>query len=101
MDSLDKKRLVDEDLADLGFENVRFKGARLLWNENIQGTTTHPIYFLNSDYLSFVIHSQRNFKTTSFVSPWDQDARVSQIYLAGQLTCSNRRRLGVCWVSLA
>jgi hypothetical protein len=104
-DALDKRRLQDNDLADLGFENIKFKGARMMWNENMKEDSgdadLHPIYFLNSEFLSFTLHQRRNFVISSFVSPWDQDARVAQILLAGQLTMNNRRRQGVTWVDLS
>lgn len=107
-DALDKLRLYDTDLAQLGFENIKFKGARIMWNENmslisagLSGTETAPIYFINSDYLSFTIHSQRNFKMSAFMSPYDQDAKVAQMLWAGNMTVNNRRRLGVTWVDAA
>lgn len=102
-DSLDKLRLTDNALSDLGFENIKFKNTRMMWNENIKtGGDPYffPIYFINSEYMSFTIHSRRNFVTSDFVSPWDQDARVAQMMFAGNTTCNNRRRLGVTWVDL-
>lgn len=103
-DSLDKRRLLDNDMADLGFESIAFKGARIMWNENIKNvaaTDFWPIYFLNTEFMSFTLHERRNFIMTSFVSPWDQDAKVAQMLLAGNMTCNNRRRLGVTWVDLS
>jgi hypothetical protein len=77
----------------------------MMWNENMKEDSgdadLHPIYFLNSEFLSFTLHQRRNFVISSFVSPWDQDARVAQILLAGQLTMNNRRRQGVTWVDLS
>lgn len=109
-DAFDKRRISDPALAELGFDNIVFKGARMMWNENIATPTDHglsadddvrPIYFINSEFMSFTLHTQRNFVMTQFASPWDQDAQVAQILMAGNMTCSNRRRLGVCWVDLS
>jgi len=102
-DALDKLRLTDTSMADLGFENIKFKGATMMWNENVQTSSTdfHPMYFTNSEFMSFTLHERRNFVISEFVSPWDQDAKVAQILAAGNLTCSNRRHQGVCWVDLS
>jgi hypothetical protein len=101
--NLGKLQLTDIDMMDVGFHALRYRGARMVWNENIKTSTAdlHPIYFLNSEFLGFTLHSKRNFAMSSFVSPWDQDARVAQILLAGNMTCNNRRHQGVCWVDLS
>ena len=98
----DKLQLTDLSMMDIGFHALRYRGARMVWNENIKtggtGADTHPVYFLNSQFMGFTLHTKRNFAMSNFVSPWDQDARVAQILIAGNMTCNNRRHLGVCWV---
>lgn len=91
-------RLTDTNLMDIGFVNQKFKRATWMWNENCRKTSStagHHLYMINTDYMGMVLHSKRNFAMSSFVSPYDQDARVSQILLAGNMTCSNRRFQGV------
>lgn len=108
-------RLMDTKLMDVGFTNMKFKGATMMWDENIQsgtqitgGTGTpgasasgndHLIYFLNSEYLSLTLHARRNFVMTPFVTPYDQDAQVAQILLAGNMTVNNSRFQGVIQVT--
>lgn len=104
-------RLSDTALMDVGFDNMKFKGAVMMWDENIQsgseitgGSGTphtsatgneHLIYFLNSEFLSLTLHAKRNFVMTPFVTPYDQDAKVAQILLAGNMTANNNRHQGV------
>ncbi len=106
--TLARKPLTDLNMLNVGFDNLMFKGATMMWNQNIKnhgtgaGTTADykSIYFLNSQFLSFTLHARRNFTISNFVSPWDQDARVAQILAAGNMTVNNRRHQGVCVVDL-
>jgi len=93
---------VDEPMKDLGFQNLRYKGATVMWNENIRSDSAgnQIIYFINPDYMSMTVHRRRNFAMSQFVSPWDQDARVAQILWAGNMTVRNRRRLGAVVVKV-
>jgi len=104
-------RLSDTRLLDIGFENLKFKNATMMWDDNIQsgsamtggsgtpGTSgsgnTHLMYFLNTEFLGITLHKRRNFVMTPFVTPYDQDAKVAQILLAGNMTASNNRFQGV------
>lgn len=104
-------RLTDTKLMEVGFMNMKFKGATMMWDENIQSGTNitggagtpgtsgsgveHLFYFLNSEYLSLTLHARRNFVMTPFVTPYDQDAQVAQILLAGNMTVNNSRFQGV------
>lgn len=98
-------RLSDTRLQDVGFENLKFKGSTMMWNENIRsapgGAGHHLAYFLATDTLGFVIHPRRNFAMSSFVSPYDQDAQIAQILLAGNMTINNSRHNGVLQVEFS
>ncbi len=87
-----KLRLSDTRLMDVGFDNLKFKGATWIPNENCIASR---IYFVNTRYLRIKIHRRRNFVMTAFVRPHDQDARVGQILVAGNMTCNNSRFQGV------
>lgn len=99
-------RLQDRRLLDVGFDNLKFKGATMMWDENIQtgtaisggGATDHLFYFINSEYFGVTLHARRNFVMTPFVTPYDQDAQVAQILLAGNSTVCNSRFQGVILV---
>jgi hypothetical protein len=94
-------RFTDTRLADVGFDNLRFKGATMLWDEMLEDPTLRPAandravsYFIHDPSLSLTIHRRRNFAMSPFQEPYDQDARVSKVVLAGNLTANNRRNLG-------
>ena len=84
-------RYSDTDMADAGFENLRFKGATMTYDPN---TPSGKMYFLSSDSIKLVTNKGTNFITTKFVVPANQDAKVAQILWAGQLASDNIRRLG-------
>lgn len=91
-------QLRDTKLGDLGFQNLKFKGLTWMWNENCKkdsATAKNHLYMINTEFLSFVLHTRRNFAMSQFVSPYDQDARVAQILCAGNATLSNGRHQGV------
>lgn len=111
---LDKRqRYVDENMADLGFENLALKGATVAWDEvipDVQNGTpfdeesefdessnpaTGTAFFITTKFLEFVIDSETEFESTEFEEPEDQDAAVSKILFMGELTCNNRRKQGV------
>jgi hypothetical protein len=87
-----KLRLSDTRLLDVGFDNMKFKGSTWIPNENC---IANRIYFLNTRYLRVKIHKDRNFVMTDFVKPHDQDAKVAQIFVAGNMTTNNSRFQGV------
>jgi hypothetical protein len=82
----------DTGMLDVGFESEKFRGVTILWDEN---AAANLMYFLNTEYMGFVIHSRRNFVMTPFASPHNQDARTAQMLFAGNMTASNCRFLGV------
>lgn len=91
-----KLRVSDIGLLDAGFENVRFRRATIMPNENcIAGN----MYMLNSAYLRLKIHRRRNFVMTPFRTPINQDGKVAQMLLAGNMTINNGNRVGVLKVS--
>jgi len=95
-----KQVLSDTRLLDAGFENLKFKGVTMMWDPMMEDSTLRDatdvktIYGLNTNYLSVTLHARRNFVMTPFQKPYDQDARVAQMFVAGNLTCSNRRFQG-------
>ena len=99
-----QERYVNTDSGDAGFTNLKFKGMTIMPDNGIRtalptepasGTAPVPLYFLNSDYLEWVVNSKRDFITTQFYRPYNQDARTAQILAMCQLCCSNRQRQGI------
>lgn len=89
----DKLRLQgNQKMIDLGFDNLKFKNATMVYSE---GVPTGYMWFLNPQYLKFVIGKGRNFKVGKFETPRDQDAKSAKVLFYSQLTCSNRARQGL------
>jgi hypothetical protein len=84
-------RYSDVKMANLGFQNLMFKGAPVTFDRSC---TSGVMYFLNSKYLGLVGHSNKWFEMTNWVRPENMDARYALILSYGNLTVRNRARLG-------
>ena len=84
--------MIDAQLAEVGFEAYKFKGARVMWDSYC---TDAYMYILNSKYLKLYVDSKTDFITTPFIRPANQDARTAQILWMGELTTSNRSKHGI------
>jgi len=92
------ERITDTKVADLGFENLRFKGVPILWDRSC---TAGLMYFLNSKYINLVVHEEADVVTKPFVTPENQDASTASILFQGNTTVNNRRMHGVLTVTAA
>lgn len=88
------KRYVDEDMAKAGFENLRYKKATVIFDGG-SGIPTAHMYFLNTDYLSLVVHEDADLDTLEDAKPTYQDGSITPILWMGNLTVSYRRGQGV------
>ena len=103
--SLDQqKRYGDETLVSMGFDNVKLKGATMIWDELVpdidSGTaalTTGTAFFLNTMFFKLVIDRMTDFVTTPFIEPENQTAKTAKILFMGNTTVCNPRKLGVCY----
>lgn len=84
-------RFADNKLGDAGFENLKFKGAQIVFDEQCNAGV---MYFLNMKYLGLRVHKDARFSVTEEQRPVDQDAFVKQILFMGNLVSSNARRQG-------
>lgn len=86
------QRISSDKLGQAGFDNLKYMQADVVLDGGFGGSApTNHMYFLNTDYLSWAPHKDRN------MVPLDperfavnQDAMVKLIAFAGNLTCSNR-----------
>jgi hypothetical protein len=69
-------------VAEAGFQNVEFKGIPMVFDND---APSDEIYFLNPEFMKFVVGKGRNFKSTDFMRPQNQDAKSSLILLAANL----------------
>ena len=93
-----QQRFVNAKLAEAGFENLKFKGADVIYDGGIGGACpAKHMYFLNTDYLKLRPHRDRNFKVIGDRErvAVNQDAIYRIIGWAGNLTMSNAQLQGV------
>jgi len=102
----DKVRYSNTTLADMGFDNIKLRGATCIWDEVIpdidNGTvaiTAGTAFFLNTKFMKLVIDSETDVVTTPFVEPENQTAKTSKILFMGNMTCSNLRKQGVVYAT--
>jgi hypothetical protein len=97
-----QKQYQQGNIAAMGFDTVRLKGAELIWDElvpDVQSGTVALTYgtafMINTKFYSLVIDQETDFITTPFVRPENQDAKTAQVLFMGNATVSNLRKLGV------
>lgn len=84
-------RFTNTKVADAGFQTLMFKNMTLMWSEKV---TSGYLYMLNSKYIQWAVDKETDFITTPFVRPENQDAKVAQLLVMGDLVMSNRARQG-------
>ena len=88
------QRITREDKGMQGWANLAFLNADVVYD----GDSGHPaygMYFLNTDYIFFRPHVNRNFVPLKRREATNQDAFVVPIVFAGNLTMSNASLQGV------
>lgn len=88
------KRYVKVDEADAGFMEMSYKGVPVFF-DGVSGMSAAHMYFLNTKYLSLVVHSDRNLVPLDEAKPYNQDAVVVPMVWMGNMTTSNRSLQGV------
>ena len=97
-----QQRFTNTQSADAGFMSVKFMDSDVVLDGGIyngssgSGAPTGTAYFLNTDYLHYRPHSQRNMVALSPNRRYatNQDAEVQIIGWAGNMTCSGRQFQG-------
>lgn len=82
------------DEGSAGFVELKYKRADVVYDGG-SGIPSAHMYFLNTDYLELVVHSQANMTVLEEMRPYNQDAAIVPILWMGNLTCSNRSLQGV------
>lgn len=88
------KRYVDEQEASGGFTSLQYKGVPVIFDGN-SGMAAAHMYFLNTNYIEMVTHSDANMTVMDEAKPYNQDAVVVPILWMGNMVCSNRTLQGV------
>lgn len=93
-----QKQYVDSSSASAGFQALRYKKAKVIFDGN-SGMAASHMYFLNTKYIEMVAHSDANLTVVGDegegLRPINQDAAVIPILWMGNMTCSNRSLQGV------
>ncbi len=91
------QRITTTGEATAGFDSLKYMNADVVLDGGVGGgAPTSSMYFLNTDYIFFRPHTDRNFTPLGddrFAV--NQDAMVKLIGFAGNMTVSNRRLQGV------
>lgn len=91
------QRFTDPSTASLGFPTVKFMDCDVVLDGGIGGNCpTGTAYMLNTNYIHYRPHSQRNFVALSPNKRYsiNQDAEVQILAWAGALTCSGAQFQG-------
>ena len=78
-------------LGDLGFDNLMFKSAPVVFDRDC---TAQTMYFLNTEYIELVSLDGKWFDVSDWLRPTNQDVQYKNILLYGNLTVSNSDRQG-------
>jgi len=82
------------DKGSMGFVDLKYKRADVVYDGG-SGIPANHMYFLNTNYLELVVHSQANLSVLEEMRPYNQDAAIVPILWMGNLACSNRSLQGV------
>ena len=91
------QRITSSEMAEAGFVNLKFMNSDVVLDGGFGGgAPTNTMYFVNSEYLFFRPHKDRNFTPIGGerVNP-NQDAIVKLIGWAGNMTTNNAFLQGV------
>ena len=86
------QRFAASKMAEKGFEALKYKGADVIFDDNCPAD---HMYFQNTDYLYVQVASGKKFTVGDSRKVTNADYEVVPVWLAGNLTCSNRARQGV------
>ncbi len=86
------QRVQDEDMAQLGFQTLKYMNCDVVLDGGFGGgAPVNTMFFLNTKYLFFRPHQDRNFAPLGDERfAVNQDAMVKLIGFAGNVTTSNR-----------
>lgn len=90
------QRYADSELAQAGFTSLKYKSADVIFDDNTNfATTGERAYFLNTDYLKLVQHSEAQWTMDGEKTPVNQDAVVIPMYWMGNLVTTQRSLQGI------
>lgn len=88
------KRYRGNEDADGGMESLKYRGADVIFDGG-SGIPATRMYFLNTDYIEVIAHSDANMTVMDENTSVNQDAVVIPVLWMGNMACSNRSLQGV------
>lgn len=86
----------DSGTPTYGFNALKYLDADVIFDSNSNFlSTAEKMYFLNTDYLELVVHTDANWSQMDDKMSVNQDAEVIPLLWMGNLTCSNRSLQGL------
>ncbi|MDR6393054.1 phage major capsid protein [Paraburkholderia phenoliruptrix] len=87
------QRITSNEMGEAGFDSLKYMNSDVVLDGGFGGgAPTSTMYFLNTDYLYFRPHVDRNFAPIGDDRyAVNQDAMVKLVGFAGNMTVSNRR----------
>lgn len=96
------QRFGQEKMASIGFDHVMFEGMPIIADAGAPGSgltqTDNWLYFLNTDFIKLVIHSNKAFVSKVYPPVADYEAYVAKIKFGGNLITTKRGAHAVCKV---
>lgn len=90
------QRVASSEMADAGFKSLQYAGIDVVADGGIGGgCPANHAYFLNTDYIFWQPHRDRNMVPLDTVRSLNQDASVQLIVWMGNMTMSNAELQGV------
>lgn len=90
------QRITSDEMASLGFTSLKFMNSDVVFDGGIGGgCPTNHMYALNTKYIKYRPHKNRNMVPLPQVSSINQDATVKLLVWAGNMSLSNAQLQGV------
>lgn len=90
------QRITSDEMAQAGFQSLKYMGADVVFDGGVGGgCPTNHMYFLNTDYIYWQPHRDRDMVPLDRTQSINQDATVQLIIWMGNMTASNRQLQGV------
>jgi hypothetical protein len=91
------RRFSNTTVLDAGFTNLMFNDATMIYDFDCpqDAGSGEKAFFINANFMALRYASRRNFNTTPFQKPLDQDGFAAMIQWAGELTCTNCAKQGI------
>jgi hypothetical protein len=89
------QRVSDSSMADAGFVTTQFQNIPVVFDTNASGIGAQSAYFLNTDYMKWRTHKDRNMIALDDKSAVNQDSTVKTLVWAGNLTMSGPQFSGI------